>query len=137
MTRLAYRSLAAALLMTLAAGGAACRQPVGPSSPVTFTLAPTTSLRIEQARLTFVRVVSDDRCPLNAICVSQGDAVVEVNLAVAASESTFELALNDQTRNSIAYKGIVVTLDDLQPYPFAGSPTDPADYRASFELASQ
>jgi hypothetical protein len=70
------------------------------------------------------------------MCVQQGDVVVEIDLTVAGSSRTFELALNDPDRNPVVYRDIVVTLEAVQPYPVGGVPTDPDDYRATFEVAS-
>jgi hypothetical protein len=129
-------SSAYVLLVVLALAAASCRLPVGPSSPVTFTLEPGESIRIERTTIRFNDVVSDSRCPLNAMCIQQGDVVVAIDLTVAGSSSPFELALNDAERNAIVFRDILVTLKAVQPYPVGGSPTDPDDYRASFELAS-
>ena len=124
------------LLIVLALTAASCRLPVGPSSPVIVTLEPGESIRIERTRLRFLEVVSDDRCPLNALCVHAGDVVIAIELTVAGSTRDFALALNDPDRDSIVYREILVTLLAVQPYPVGGSPTHPGDYRATFELAA-
>jgi hypothetical protein len=124
------------LLVVLALTAASCRLPVGPSSPVVVTLEPDESIRIERTRLRFVEVVSDDRCPLNALCIHPGDVVVAIELTVTGSTREFEMALNDPDRRAVVYRDIRLTLQAVEPYPVGGSPTHPDDYRASFELAS-
>ena len=121
------------LMLPLVFGMAECNVPLGPSSPVTFTLEPGESVRIERTTVEFIEVVSDSRCPLNALCVHPGDVVVEIDLTVGGSSDRFELALDDENLSSVVHRGVVVTLLAVQPYP-AGSPIDPDDYRATFEV---
>jgi hypothetical protein len=134
MSSFARIGLLAALLL-VALGALACH-PLGPSSPVMFTLEPGEAVRIERTTVRFVEVVSDSRCPLNALCVQQGDVVVEIELTVGGSDDTFELALNDPSRNPVVFRDIVVTLEAVEPYP-AGSPIEPDEYRATFEVARE
>ena len=121
------------LVLPLLLGMAECNAALAPSSPVTFTLEPGESIRVERTTVEFLEVLSDSRCPLNALCVDAGDVVVEIDLTVGNSSETFELALNDPDLDTIVYRDVSVTLTAVQPYP-AGSPIDPDDYRATFEV---
>jgi len=133
-----HRHLTAAVGLVLVLGVAGCDgSPAGPTAPVTVTLAPAESLLVEQTRLLFVRVVVDDRCPLDANCIRQGDAIVEVDLTVEGHRVTRELAVNDRASSATSHRGVVVTLERVDPYPAASAPADPDDYRATFEIASE
>lgn len=84
----------------------------------------------------FIGVISDSRCPLNALCIQAGDVVVDIELTVAGWAATAQLALGDAARTTAVHRGVHVTLTDVQPYPVAGDgpPVDPAQYRATVDV---
>lgn len=108
-----------------------------PSLPATVILAPGESARAESVRVTFVKVTSDSRCPINAVCVSAGEATAVFNITVRGLESAPELAVVNPAKRTAELGGIVIEFDDLQPLPFAGQPTDPKDYRARVKIAQR
>jgi hypothetical protein len=92
-----------------------------------FTLKPGETARIDSTDLGvfFFGVLSDSRCPANAICVQAGDAVVALRVGTAE----VELRSNTVPERTVGiYKVRVVK---LEPYPFSTQPIPPADYRAS------
>ena len=117
---------------------AACgSSPDIPSLPATVILAIGESARAESVRVTFVKVTSDSRCPINAVCVSAGEATAVFNVTVRGIETTPELGVVNPAKRTTEVGGIVVEFDDLQPIPFAGQPTDPKDYRARVKIAQR
>jgi hypothetical protein len=116
------------LLALLAA--AACT-PTSPSVGVPlgteFTLKPgeTAQMSSTDLRVTFHGVVSDSRCPGDAICVQAGDAV----LALRVGTAEVELRSNTLPERTVGiYKIRVLKVD---PYPFVSKPIAAGDYRAA------
>lgn len=97
------------------------------------TLAPGDVASIEKTdlKLQFVGVTGDSRCPADALCITGGDAVVEVRASGSGAVATLSLHTGDSSRASAAYGGLKVELVELQPYPFTSRPVAAADYRAT------
>ncbi len=132
--------LATTLLFLLAA----CT-PAVPSTPVgdfeagQVTLNPGQSLNDMQSGsvMTFVEIVTDSRCPADAICVTSG--FVQVRLRIDQGELVRDEVLTlgdmaDGDTSSIEVGGFTVTLVDVQPYPLASAPVDYADYSITLDL---
>jgi hypothetical protein len=132
----------AALILTGAAG--ACQSAAGPPEVSsnqlvqaeltrTFPLAPGQLARIgpEGPYLGFRRVVSDSRCPLDAVCVWMGDAVVQVEFGLTLSNWTSGELHTDPARPPLEVGDYRVRLTELQPYPAASQPTRADRYRAT------
>jgi hypothetical protein len=109
--------------------------PTGPTVPLNqqFTLAPGESATIAgaTARMEFVRVSGDSRCPADAICIQGGDAVVHI-VVHGGRASSYELHTGDTARASIQHGALRITLVDLQPYPFSSRTIRADEYRATF-----
>lgn len=82
--------------------------------------------------VTFVGVLGDSRCPINATCIQGGDAIVRIT--VNASRRNGERDLHTGTLAPVTFEDLEVRLVDLHPYPFGGRTTDPADYRATLHV---
>jgi hypothetical protein len=87
--------------------------------------------------LTFVEVVQDSRCPADAICVTSG--FVQVLLEVQQGDITRQevVTLGDMAEgdvNSIVVGEFTVTLVEVNPYPLASQPTEPADYSVTLDI---
>lgn len=127
------RSLSLILALSLVAAG--CGNDDSPTAPTpsttTITLAPGGQANALGLIVVFERVVSDSRCPADALCVLLGDAVVALNLSLGGVGSPYELYAVDATKRRVTYQGYQVELSTLQPYPLASRPTDPTAYRAT------
>lgn len=123
------RSLA--FVVVLFAGALGCAAPSAPGGGVPlgaeFTLKPGETAQVQSTdlRVTFLGVVSDSRCPADAICVQAGDAVLALRVGTAEVE----------LRSASAPERVVgiyrVRVTRVEPYPFSSQPIVPADYRAS------
>ena len=122
------------LLLVVALGGACGSNPTIPSLPATVTLAPGESATAESVRVTFVQVLSDSRCPTNAMCVVAGEAIAQFKITVRGNEATSDLGVVDPAKRSTAVGGTTFVLEALQPHPIAGQSTDPKAYRATMEI---
>lgn len=123
------------VLLLAVAGGGCVHGPTGPDAVAgqPFELkAGATSRLPGGTSLKFDRVQSDSRCPLDAICVSAGNATIAVTLT-GQKGAPAPRELHTQPNGSrISYGGYTIALTELQPYPRASQPTNPADYVATF-----
>jgi hypothetical protein len=90
---------------------------------VTVRLGESAMTRDRSVRLGYVKLVSESRCPANAICVWQGDAAVQLEAEVVgvAVDTTIHTALDPKV---ITIGANEISLLEVQPYPGTGaSPT--------------
>jgi hypothetical protein len=130
------RWLAAALGAALVAGTACSSSPTAPSPVVDvgqrFEIGPGDTVAVKDAGLSlrFERVVTDSRCPGDAICITAGEAVLAFTLS--RSGSPVPLSLSTASPRQHVAAGWVLILSELTPYPFASRPPiDPKDYRVT------
>ena len=116
------------------------KNPAGPTVRIgeQFVLAPGESASIAgtRVRLRFERVANDSRCPIDAICVQAGDAVVVIELTDDNGSSRYELTINAVGRKAVSRGNLRIEAVELQPYPISSRPTDPAAYRATFTVVA-
>ena len=85
-------------------------------------------------RLAFGLVVEDSRCPIDAVCVWQGNAMVELGIR-AGMGPTQPIRLNTTLEpRSTVWNGIRISLLELQPAPRAAEPTKPDAYQVKVRL---
>jgi hypothetical protein len=102
-------------------------------APIQAELSVGDSFRVPGRALsiTFVRVVSDSRCPTGVTCVWEGDAAIAVRVTGDAVEpETLELHTADASRREGTAQGARIRLDRLEPLPAADRPPGAGDYRA-------
>ena len=108
--------------------------PTGPDAavgtPFELKLGAIASLP-DSAKLRFDNVRSDSRCPIDAICVRAGEAIIAVTLMRGSGNEARELQ-TVPAQSQFSYSKYVVKLTELQPYPRASQPTKPEDYVATF-----
>ena len=88
-------------------------------------------------RLRFVAVIEDSRCPMDAMCPTMGEAVVQFEVETAAGQHervdvSFE---GEPVRASV--HGYVIEVTEVQPYPMASQPAAPGDYRVGASFSEQ
>lgn len=136
-----------ALILALVQAGCGGADP-GPASPdgaaevleirgsEAFRLAPGESARMPGGSvLTFVAVGSDSRCPIDAVCIWQGNAEVVVRLAAGTGPDRLVRLGTSLDPRFVDIPGGRLHLDLLEPSPTASGPIDPARYRATFRFA--
>lgn len=83
--------------------------------------------------VTFEAVKSDSRCPIDAICIQNGDAVAAVRFDLDGR--TLRRDLNTERGTSeVVLDRYSVRVVSLQPYPRSDRPTPPAEYVAQLQL---
>jgi hypothetical protein len=112
--------------------------PTGPTVPLNqqFTLAPGEAAAIELTglRVQFIRVMADSRCPADALCIWVGDANVHVRVFEGTATSDYDLHTANSEQSTIEYRGMRISLVQLQPYPFSNRTIQPSDYRATLQV---
>ena len=87
-------------------------------------------------KITFARVLEDSRCPVDVVCVWEGNAVVELGIRVGMGP-TFPLQLNSSLQPQAAnWNQVRLTLLELQPAPRAEVPIQPEDYSVKIRVES-
>ena len=88
-------------------------------------------------KVTFDRVGSDSRCPMDAICVWAGDAVITLRLSQpAGSQVERELHTNPSGSEAL-YLAYVIKLVALAPYPRSDRQIRPDDYVATLTVEAR
>jgi hypothetical protein len=115
-----------------------CAGPTQPTPIVlgqAFDLRPRTSATLADGlQIRFDGVRSDSRCPMDAICVWAGDAVVAVSITPGSGAGA-ERELHTQPDGSqVEFSGYGIKLTGLAPYPRAASPIRSEDYVATLTI---
>lgn len=118
--------------------GCASNPPPLPSGPVNVrvVLAPGATADVAAAaiRVRFDSVVNDSRCPADALCIQSGSATVRISiLPQGGGEVTYDV--NTTNVPPVRHNDLMISLEDLAPYPLASRPTAPADYRATIRIS--
>lgn len=118
------------LIALLAAG---CKSPTEPDTMVIgkpFQLKVGEQITFPDGNwMSFVRLVSDSRCPIDATCITAGDAVISVAFKIGHLVTEVH---TDPRQSQIPYGSSTIRLTELQPYPQASAPKRPEDYVATF-----
>ena len=97
-----------------------------------FLLKPSEAVSLEgtDATLRLEAVAADSRCPADALCITAGDATAVFTLTRQGASTNLSLHTAGEGRRSTV-EGFTLTLLRLDPYPYAGRPVSPSDYRVS------
>lgn len=121
-------------LVSLVAATGCGASVAGPTNPIDrpFTLGVGEAATISGAGLAleFTGVTGDSRCPADALCIQGGDAIVHIRVSGTGTAS-YELHTGDASRATAAHGRYLISLVELQPYPFSSGPIAPDDYRAT------
>ena len=81
-------------------------------------------------RIDFLDVPTDSRCPATVVCVWAGAATINLEVKKKRKEAA-PVLLSTGGPTSAEYRGFVVRLVRLDPYPQTPGPKNIADYRAT------
>ena len=123
-----------ALILLFAAVG--CNNPNAPTTPLNteFTLARGDATTIEDTstEVRFNGVTNDSRCPADAICVTGGDA--HVNIRVSSGLAARDYVLHTGDMKPVTHDSLTIHLVELSPYPFSSRTIAPDEYRARLRV---
>jgi hypothetical protein len=87
--------------------------------------------------VTFDGVRSDSRCPMDALCVWAGDAIVAVGLSQPAGGQLERELHTDPSGSQASYLAYVIKLVALAPYPRSDRRIQPDDYVATLTVETR
>jgi hypothetical protein len=132
--------LALAALASLVAVACEDQAPEGPVPTAQEVLADSVELApgyvivVGSLRLTFLEVSQDSRCPIDVVCIWQGNAAVEIALAIGDGVGVPRTLETYRPDVGVDFEGYRVTLLRLLPAPQASEVIAPGDYRAMFRV---
>jgi hypothetical protein len=88
-------------------------------------------LTTDDVRIRFDAVRSDSRCPMDAICVRAGEAMIALTLSRAGEVPVGRELDTTPARSSATFLNFTITLSSLQPYPRSDRQIRPEDYVAT------
>jgi hypothetical protein len=99
-------------------------------------LAPGQTAAVTEAGITlrFDGVSGDSRCPIDAICIQGGDALVQIAV-IPGRGSARNYALHTGDMRPVSHGDLTIALVELSPYPFSARPILPSDYRATLRVS--
>ena len=115
---------------------AGCSGPTGPDrvpkgEPFDLRVGES-AVTTDALQITFDAVRSDSRCPLDALCVRAGEAVIAVTLSLAGEAAVGRELQTVPGQSQATYTRFTITLSSLAPYPRSGRQIQPHDYVATF-----
>ena len=111
-----------------------CAIGTSPTSSATVIIFAGQTTHSGAAVVTFHRVVSDSRCPVNVTCVWASEASAKFTVQVKGVLGRYQLQLNDPAKRAVTHRGVVVEFQELVPHPVGSQPTDPDSYRATIKI---
>lgn len=121
------------IVLLLVAG---CSSPTRPDrvpkgEPFNLRIAES-ALTTDDLRIRFDAVRSDSRCPMDAICVRAGEAVIALTLSRVGEIPVGRELDTTPARSSTTFLDFAITLSQLQPYPRSDRQIQPRDYVGTF-----
>ena len=110
--------------------------PSQPSRPLgqPFDLKAGTSALTDGLKLTFERVRTDSRCPLDAICIQAGEAIVVLTLSQSDAAQAEREVRTTPALSEASYLSYVIKLVALMPYPRSTQQIRPEEYVATLTV---
>src|SRR5262245_18702623 len=111
--------------------------PAQPSRPLgqPFDLrAGVSTVVADELRVTFNGVRSDSRCPLDALCIQAGEAIVVLTLSQSAAAQAEREVRTTPALSEASYLSYVIKLVALAPYPRSTQQIRPEDYVATLTV---
>ena len=90
------------------------------------------ALTTDDVRIRFDTVRSDSRCPMDALCVRAGEAVIALTVSRRGEIPVGRELDTTPARSTTTFLNFTITLSSLQPYPRSDRQIQPGDYVATF-----
>ena len=125
------------LLMVAASLGGTCQE--SPTAPFDVQLGKPFELRIGESavlpgdlKISFSRVVSDSRCPVDVNCVAAGEARLALRLSVGADAPVEREVRVDSGGVELSFSSYSIRALALLPYPRSDRTPRPEEFVATF-----
>lgn len=135
-SRRVFSTLALAAAATLVACSHSPIPPAGPALGERFPIRPGESVAIRDGPVTvaFERILSDNRCAIDVVCIVAGEARGLFHLTVArAAPVSFELSTDQRSVPEVA--GYRIALVGRTPAPRSTVRIEPRQYRAELVVS--
>lgn len=127
------RLSATLLLVTIAACSGSPTQPDRARTGQPFDLGVgQTATTTDDLRIRFDTVRSDSRCPMDALCVRAGEAVIAITLSLPGEAAVGRELETVPAKAQTTFSRFTITLSSLAPYPRSDRQIQPNDYIATF-----
>jgi hypothetical protein len=125
--------MAGGSLLLSACDGGPTRPSVCLDEAFVLAVDETATLQGQSVRIRFVGVTGDSRCPVDAVCVTGGDAIVEITVRSGTGPDVlYELHTGDL--QPVRHGTLTITLERLAPDPFSSQTIPPETYRATLRV---
>jgi len=95
----------------------------------------------ETVKICFDSLLTDSRCPKNAVCIWEGYAAGKFTFTAKNQTSTFDLSathdLSQTYTTDTIIAGYKIEFSDLAPYPDIMDPSTPGDKTAILKITKQ
>jgi hypothetical protein len=95
------------------------------------------ALTTDDVRIRFDTVRSDSRCPMDALCVRAGEAVIALTIGRTGEVPVGRELETTPARASTTFQNFTITLSSLAPYPRSDRQIQPGDYVATLVVRAQ
>ena len=130
--------IAVVAIVACSSGAFGCAaHPSQPSRPLgqPFDLkAGASAVLANDLKLTFDRVRADSRCPLDAVYIQAGEAIVVLTLAPTVGTPVEQELRTTPASSEASYLSYVIKLVALAPYPRSTQQIRPEDYVATLTV---
>jgi len=126
--------------VVLAAACSAAKNPIAPTvslgSPFDLKVG-SSAIVASDFSIRFDEVPSDSRCPMDAICVWAGEAIVAVTLSESPRTGTRRELRTTPSASEVVHASYAIKLVQLQPYPQSRITIDKKDYVATLVVTKK
>ena len=122
------------LLTVTACSGKSPATPSPIAREVVLTPGQAVSVSEAEATFRFDGVSGDSRCPIDAICIQGGDALVQIAVLRARSGAQ-SYTLHTGDLRPVVHDDLTIALVDLTPYPYSARQIQPSDYRLTLRIS--
>jgi len=95
------------------------------------TLARGESGNVDGLSITFTDIRSDERCPIDAVCMRAGEVEILATLATEAMSRSVRLSFPGA---SLTFDGYRVSVKEVDPIRVSGNVPEPEEYRVTFSI---
>jgi hypothetical protein len=105
--------------------------------PLTTTLQAGQQTTVSSFRVAFAGVSADSRCPIDAVCVTAGDATLQFDLSANGRSARYAVQVARPDKRQATHEGFSIEVQTLEPRPSTGRTIQRDEYRATVKISRQ